>query len=154
MTTFMIRCGRAVVVAVLAAGISLFGMTSPAHADAIQDAKVAIAAGDGEAGARIIAANGYATQPRVLADIIYGAGILAVQADNGDAFSIAVADSFVNGGVTHATANTTFVHAATLVVVNAPHDEQLLAELGPGGAAVIRTELAYFNVYLPSLWFL
>jgi hypothetical protein len=154
MTPLMTRTWRAVVVAVLAAGIGLSGMAAPAHADGIQDAKVAIAAGDGQTGARIIAARGYATQPRVLADIIYGAGVLAVKADNGDAYSIAVAESFVEGGVAHATAQTAFVHAATLVAVNAPGDEQLLAELGPGGAAVLRTELAYVNVYLPPLWFL
>lgn len=151
MTTSLVR---AALVAALATAFGLFGMTAPAHADGVQDAKVAIAAGDGEAGARIIAAHGYATQPRVLADIIYGAGVLAVQADNGDAYSMAVAESFVEGGVSYTTAQAAFVHAATLVAVNAPHDEQLLAELGPGGAAVLRTELAYANVYLPPLWFL
>lgn len=134
--------------------LGVAGTAAPAYADGVQDAKVAIAAGDGARGARIIAANGYATQPRVLADIIYGAGVLAVQADNGDAFSKAVATSFVSGGVTFSTANAAFVHAATLVAVNAPTDKQLLAEIGPGGVAILRTELAYFNVYLPSLSFL
>lgn len=145
---------RTALVALLAGAFAMFGMTAPAHADSLQDAKVAIAAGDGDAGARIIRVNGYASKPRVLADIIYGAGVLAVQADNGDAYSMAVAESFVEGGVTHATAQVAFVHAATLVAVNAPGDEQLLAELGPGGAAVLRTELAYLNVYLPPLGFL
>jgi hypothetical protein len=150
----MLRTQRVLLVAVVALGSWVMGTTVPAFADAIQDAKVAIAAGDGDRGARIIAASGYATQPRVLADIIYGAGVLAVQADNGDAFSQAVAESFVEGGVTFATANEAFAHAATLVAVNAPGDEQLLGELGPGGAAIVRTELAYFSLSLPSLPFL
>jgi len=49
------------------------------------------------------------------------------------------------------TANEAFSQAATLVAVNAPNDQQLLAELGPGGTAVVRTECAYFNLYLPSI---
>ncbi|MFI5623282.1 hypothetical protein ACIA03_07435 [Nocardioides sp. NPDC051685] len=142
---------RAVLAAVVAGIIGVFAMATPAHAGPIEDAKVAIAEGDGAEAAKIIAAHGYADQPEVLADIIYGAGVLAVAADNGDAYSIAVADAFVKGGVTFGTANTAFRHAATLVITNAPHDDQLLAELGPGGAAIVRTELAYFNVYLPSL---
>jgi hypothetical protein len=147
----MFRSLRFLVVATAVACVAWLGVAPPAFADALQNAKVAIAAGDGAAGARIIARNGYATKPAVLADIIYGAGILAVQADNGDAFSQAVAISFVKGGVSLWTANEAFSQAATLVAVNAPNDQQLLAELGPGGTAIVRTECAYFNVSLPSI---
>jgi hypothetical protein len=141
---------RRFIITIVAAWVGLLGVTAPASADAVQDAKAAIAAGDGDTGAKIIRNHGYATQPAVLADIIYGAGVLAVQADNGDAFSKAVADSFVNGGVSWTTAQEAFFQASTLVAENAPDDEQLVAELGPGGTAIVRTELAYFNVYLPS----
>jgi len=147
----MLRSLRCLIVATVALCVAWLGVAPPAFADAVHDAKVAIAAGDGVTGARIIAQNGYATKPAVLADIIYGAGVLAVQADNGDAFSKAVADSFVNGGVSLWTANEAFSQAAMLVAENAPGDQQLAAELGPGGAAVVRTECAYFNVYLPSI---
>ncbi len=141
---------RRFIIATVAACIGWLGVTPPASADAVEDAKVAIAAGDGETGAKILADHGYATQPAVLADIIYGAGVLAVQADSGDAFSKAVADSFVNGGVSWTTAQEAFFQASTLVAENAPEDDQLVAELGPGGTAILRTEGAYFKVYLPS----
>jgi len=131
------------VVVVLAAGVLHLAPVPPASAGAVRDAKVAIADGRCAAAARIIGRNGYDDRPRVLANIVYGAGVLAVRADNGEAFSKAVAVAFVRGGVTFATAQRAFFHGVALVVSNAPHDEQLLAEIGPGGMAILRTELAY-----------
>lgn len=114
-----------------------------AQPDAAQAVTTAIAAGDGATAARIIADNGLASQPTVLGRIIYNAGVLAVTADNGSVYGHAVAVAFVSGGASLLTANRAFGTAATLVLVNAPHDTQLVAELGPGGDAVAQTELAY-----------
>jgi len=150
----MIKTLSTLVGLVLAAALPLFGSAAPAAADGVEDAKAAIGAGDGATGARLIRENGYYTQPQVLADMIYVAGVIAVRSGKGDSFSKAVAQSFVEGKVSHSTANTTFVHAVAVVLTNAPHDDQLLAELGPGGAAILRTELAYLNIYLPSLPYL
>lgn len=134
---------RVLVVILLAVGVVSVATVPPASAGAVRDAKVAIAAGHGAAAARIIERNGYDDRPRVLADIIYGAGVLAVRADNGEAFSKAVAVAFVRGGVTFTTAQVAFFHGVMVVASNAPQDEQLSRELGPGGRAILLTELAY-----------
>lgn len=117
-------------------------------------ATVAIGAGEGARAARIIARSGLAVRPDLLGQIIYEAGVLAVKADLGDEFSQAVATAFVDGGVTFRTANQAFAHGVMLVLAGAVGDEQLLAEIGPGGTAVLRTELAYFGLRLPALSFL
>lgn len=136
---------RALVLVLLAVGILTFATVPPASADGIRDAKVAIAAGRGAEAARIIRHNDYNLRPRVLAEIIYRAGVIAVKNDTDDVFPQAVARAFVRGEVSFATAQKAFFRGAGLVARNAPHDEQLLAELGPGGMAVLQTELAYLR---------
>ncbi|RHW28157.1 hypothetical protein D0Z08_03970 [Nocardioides immobilis] len=134
---------RALVLVLLAVGILTFATVPPASAGGIRDAKVAIAAGRGVEAARIIERNGYHTLPRILGEIIYRAGVIAVRNGTEDVFPQAVARAFVRGGVSFATAQKAFFHGVGLVARNAPHDEQLLAELGPGGMAFLQTELAY-----------
>ncbi len=134
---------RALVIVLLAVGVLSFAAVPPSSAGGARDAKVAIAAGHGAEAARIIERNGYNARPKILAEIIYGAGVIAVRNDTEDVFPHAVARAFVRGGVSFATAQAAFFHGAGLVARNAPHDEQLLAELGPGGMAVLQTELAY-----------
>lgn len=144
--------GIALVVALL-----LIGGARPAEALTTDQARVAatraIGAGDGDRAAQIIAANGLAARPAVLGRIIYEAGVLAVEADLGDEFSQAVATAFVDGGVSFATANSAFLHGSLLVIAGAPTDPQLLHEIGPGGFAILRTELAYLGLSLPALGF-
>jgi hypothetical protein len=48
-------------------------------------------------------------------------------------------------------ADEAFWQAGTLVALNAPGHEQLVAELGPGGDAVVPTECVYFNLNLSSV---
>ncbi|KAA1421874.1 hypothetical protein F0U44_06295 [Nocardioides humilatus] len=136
---------RVLVVVLLAVGVVSVATVPPASAGGVRDAKVAIAAGHGAQAARVIERNGYNTQPRVLAEIIYGAGVIAVRNDTADVFPQAVARAFVRGGVSFATAQQAFFHGAALVARNAPYDDQLLAELGPGGMAIVQTELAYLR---------
>lgn len=145
----------------LAAGLTVgvaAGGAAPVHADATTAARLAatraIGAGHGEDAAAIIATSGLADRPQLLGRIIYEAGVIAVRADLGDEFSQAVATAFFEGGVTFANAQRAFVNGSLLVVTGAPRDPYLLAELGPGGVAVLRTELAYFGWSLPSLAFL
>lgn len=139
----------------LVVALLLIGGARPADALTTDQARIAateaVGAGDGEAAARIIAANGLATRPAVLGRIIYDAGVLAVRADLGDEFSQAVATAFVDGGVSFATANSAFAHGSLLVIAGAPTDPQLLREIGPGGVAILRTELAYLGVTLPMV---
>lgn len=145
----MFRMTRVIIAVAVLMGVAT--LSSPAQGTEVDSAKAAIARGDGAEGARIIAREGYATQPKVLADIIYGAGVIAVGEDTGDEFSQAVADAFVRGGVSFLTAQQAFVEASLLVLKNAPTDEQLLYELGPGGVAIVRTQLAYFSLRLPPI---
>lgn len=142
---------RALVIVLLAVGILSLATVPPAGAGTVRDAKVAIATGHGAQAARIIEHNGYNVRPRILAEIIYGAGVIAVKNGTDDVFPQAVARAFVRGEVSFATAQKAFLHGAALVARNAPHDEQLLAELGPGGAAILQTELAYTDVFVSSL---
>ena len=149
---------RAFIAAVLTLSVSVVGTSRPAPASASDDARVAatraIGAGQGERAARIIADSALARQPAVLGRIIYEAGVLAVRADLGDEFSQAVATAFVGGGVKFVTAQQAFARGSLLVIAGAPTDQQLLREIGPGGVAILRTELAYLGLRLPSLGFL
>lgn len=148
---------RALVVSVVVSAL-VTGAARPAEALTVEQARLAatraIGAGEGDRAARIIARNGLATRPAVLGRVIYDAGVLAVGADLGDEFSQAVATAFVDGGVGFATAQRAFLHGSVLVVRAAPTDRQLLREIGPGGVAILRTELAYLGLTLPALGFL
>ncbi|KQY60121.1 hypothetical protein ASD11_11555 [Aeromicrobium sp. Root495] len=141
---------RSLALAVASAGLSL-GLAAPASASPTDDVKTALGAGDGPRAARLIASSGFATQPAVLADLIYGGGVIAVRDGHDEAFTEAVAVAFVDGGVSPATAQLAFADAATLVASNAANDPQILQELAPGGVAILRTELRYAGVSLPAL---
>lgn len=141
---------RPLVLVAASIGLSL-GLCSAASASPTDDAKAAIGAGDGPRAATIIHDRGYADQPKVLADLIYGGGVIAVRDGHDEAFTEAVATAFVDGGVSPTTAQLAFANAATLVASNAANDPQILQELGPGGAALLRTELRYVGVRLPAL---
>ena len=130
-----------------ASGVQAQATTTPQAA-----AAAALGRGDGPTAAQIIARAGFATKPAVLAEIIYGGGVLAVDANQGNAFAHAVPVAFVHGTVSLVTANLAFKEAAIIVAREGAKDiPALVPQLAPGGLAIIRTELAYLGIWLPAL---
>jgi hypothetical protein len=118
----------------------------------MDDAAQALGRGDGATAAQILSRNGYSSQPAILAEIIYDGGVIAVASGKGNSFAQAVPVAFVRGGVSFVTANTTFEQAVIIVASEGSKDVgALVPQLMPGGLAVVRTELAYFGIWLPPI---
>lgn len=137
--------------AVAAVVIAATGAPALAASNPQTEATRALGRGDGAAAAQIIARSGLFANPAALASIIYGGGVIAVDADKGNAFAQAVPVAFVRGKVTLVTANLAFEQAALIVGQEGAKDvAALVPQLAPGGLAIIRTELAYLGIWLPA----
>jgi hypothetical protein len=82
----------------------------------------------------------------VLADIIYNAGVIAVDSGKGDAFSDALPIAYLRGGVTQQVANRSFQLAAMTVFQRGATPEQGRV----GALAVLKTNAAYFGFTIPG----
>ncbi|MEJ8279467.1 hypothetical protein [Pseudonocardia spirodelae] len=106
---------------------------------AVDDAIAAVAAGDGARAASIVRGAGMSEQSDRLADVIFRAGVVAVDEGRGDTYAPAVATMFTDGGAPLAVATDSFRIAGTLAATNGLTPDQARA----GSAAIAQTYAAY-----------